>query len=111
MSSGLSHIKSIENLQEEKFRVRERIREHESQFKRKFEQLPGELAVAGANNLIPRFLRGKVTNTALQGGKFLIDKFFVSDANSGKPTLLGKAKKTGVIPFVKKVFKMFKGRK
>jgi hypothetical protein len=39
----------------------------------------------------------------------LIDKFFV-DEDPNKPTLIGKARKTGVIPFVKTVFRMFKGK-
>ena len=109
MTSDLSHIKSIETLKAEQYRVRERLKDHEKDFKKKFQQLPGELAVASANNFIPRFLRGKVTNTALRGGKFLIDKFFV-DEDPNKPRLIGKAKKTGVIPFVKTVFRMFKGK-
>ena len=110
MTSDLSHIKSIEALKAEQYRVKERLKVHEKDFRKKFQQLPGELAVASANNFIPRFLRGKVTNTVLGGGKFLIDKFFVED-DPNKPNLIDKAKKTGVIPFVKTVFRMFKGRK
>lgn len=111
MTSDLSNIKSIETLRAEQHRVRERLKNHEQDFRKKFQQLPGELAVASANNFIPKFLRGKVTNTALRGGKFLIDKFFVDEpANTGQG-LIGKAKKTGVVPFVKTVFRMFKGRK
>lgn len=104
-----SSIKSISDLRREQQLARQRIQAHEVEFKRKIQQLPGELAVASANNFIPRFLRGKVTNTALSGGKFLIDKFFVEpDATT---RALQATRKSGVIPFVKTVFRMFKRRK
>ena len=109
MSSHLSHIKSAETLRQEQYRVRERLKLQEKEFKKRFQQLPAELAAASANNLIPRFLRGKVTDTALNGGKFLINKFFVADDDN--KSLVSQTRKTGVVPFVKTVFRMFKGKK
>lgn len=105
----LTHIKDAQTLRQERFRVQERIKGHEREFKKKLQQLPGELAVAGASSVIPGFLKGKVTNTALNGGKFLIDKFFVS-SEPGAKGLLNSTKKTGVIPLVKTVFKLLKGK-
>ena len=110
MSLNLSHIKSSEALRQEQFRVRERLKLQEKDFKKRFQQLPAEIAAASANNLIPRFLRGKVTDTALNGGKFLINKFFVADDDHNK-SLITQTRETGVIPFVKTVFRMFKGKK
>lgn len=103
-------IKSIADLKVQQQKTRERLQQYETDFKKKIQQLPGELAVASANNFIPRFLRGKVTDTALSGGKFLIDKFFVTPENTASNTAL-PLKKPGVIPFVKTVFRMFKNRK
>jgi hypothetical protein len=111
MNSNTSHLNSIEALKLEQLKVRQRLTQHEKEFKKKFQQLPGELAVASANNFIPRFLRGKVTNTALNGGKFLIDKFFVSEDDTNKTNIITKANKSGIIPFVKTVFRMFKARR
>ncbi len=82
---------------------------HENEFKKKIQQLPGELAVASAKNFIPPFLQGKITNTALSGGKFLIDKIFVSSDDKSNIINL-PLRKTGIIPFVKTVFRMFKKR-
>jgi hypothetical protein len=104
-------IKSIADLKMEQHKTRERLKGHTLEFKKKIQQLPGELAVASANNFIPRFLRGKVTNTALSGGKFLIDKFFVDPEENSVIAKGQSIRKSGVIPFVKTVFRMFKGRK
>ena len=110
MNINQPKIDSLDALKLEQQRVRQRIVLHEKEFAKKFQQLPGELAVASANNFIPRFLRGKVTDTALSGGKFLIDKLFVKQDEANKFNL-PVIKKTGVVPFVKTVFRMFKGRK
>ena len=110
MNSNLSHIKSAQAIRQEQYRVRERLKLQEKEFKKRFQQLPAELAAASANNLIPKFLRGKVTDTALNGGKFLINKFFVADDDNNR-SLITQTRKTGVIPFVKTVFRMFKGKK
>jgi hypothetical protein len=109
MPAPLSHIKSVEALRQERFRVQQRIIEHEKEFKKKLQQLPAELAAAGANSLIPPFLRGKITNSALNGGKFLINKFFVTP-EANQRSLLPASSKNGILPFVKTVFKMFKGK-
>ncbi len=105
MSANLSHINSIEALQKEQERVRNRLRQQEVELKRKMQELPAELAAAGANTFIPKILRGKVTNTALKGGKFLINKFFVDGDSSLK--LLPGIKKQGLFSVVKNVFRMF----
>ena len=104
-------IKSIADLREQQQRAKQRLQYYEADFKKKFQQLPGELAVASANNFIPRFLRGKVTDTALSGGKFLIDTFFVAPDQNNSNSLGLPLRKSGVVPFVKTVFRMFKGRK
>jgi hypothetical protein len=104
-------IKSLADLRQQQQRAKERLHYYEADFKKKFQQLPGELAVASANNFIPRFLRGKVTDTALSGGKFLIDTFFVAPDQTTANTQGLPIRKSGVIPFVKTVFRMFKNRK
>jgi hypothetical protein len=104
-------IKSIADLKVQQQKTRERLQYYEADFKRKIQQLPGELAVASANNFIPRFLRGKVTDTALSGGKFLIDKFFIEPGQTNSTPTGFPLRKSGVIPFVKTVFRMFKNRK
>jgi hypothetical protein len=110
MIGDTSHIKSLTDIATERQRLKTRLTFYEKEFKRKFQELPAELAAAGANNLIPKFLRGKVTDTALSGGKFLINKLFVSDDDT-KPSIIGRAKSGGLFSVAKTVFKMFKGGK
>jgi hypothetical protein len=109
--NNTNNIKSIADLKVQQQKTRERLQYYETDFKKKIQQLPGELAVASANNFIPRFLRGKVTDTALSGGKFLIDKFFVEPGQANSTSTGLPLRKSGVIPFVKTVFRMFKNRK
>jgi hypothetical protein len=109
--SNIQSIKSIADLKVQQQKTRERLQHYELDFKKKIQQLPGELAVASANNFIPRFLRGKVTDTALSGGKFLIDKFFVEPGQTNATPTRLPLRKSGVIPFVQTVFRMFKNRK
>jgi hypothetical protein len=104
-------IKSLADLKQQQQYTKQRLQYYEADFKKKIQQLPGELAVASANNFIPRFLRGKVTDTALSGGKFIIDKFFVEPDQSNTNTSGLPLRKSGVIPFVKTVVRMFKNRK
>lgn len=110
MIGNTSHIKSLDDIVTERQRLKTRLNFYEKEFRRKFQELPAELAAAGANNLIPRFLRGKVTDTALSGGKFLINKFFVS-GDDAKPSIIGRSKAGGLFSVAKTVFRMFKGGK
>ncbi|TDH23012.1 hypothetical protein EXU57_18295 [Segetibacter sp. 3557_3] len=105
MTHDLSHINSLETLRTEKRVIRNSLNQQEADLKRKMQELPAELAAAGANTLIPKMLRGKVTNTALKGGKFLINKFFV---DSNGPKLLSGPGKPGVLSVVKNVFKLIR---
>ncbi len=53
MPRDLSHIKSIDDLKREKEITKLNINEHEWQLRKKFQQLPAEIAAAGVNNFIP----------------------------------------------------------
>lgn len=72
----LTHITSLEALRREQLVVQARIEDREQELRMKLYEIPGELAAAGANSLIPRIFRGKITNAALNGGKKLINNFF-----------------------------------
>jgi ABC-type multidrug transport system fused ATPase/permease subunit len=110
MNNDLTHIKSVATLKQEQEIIRGRLKMYEKEFKKKLQQLPGEAAAAGANNFIPRFLRGKITDTALNGGKFLINKFFVNE-DEDKKTILPAVKKPGLFTIAKNVFRMLKKKK
>ena len=69
----LTHITSLEALRREQLVVQARIEDREHELRLKLYEMPAEIAAAGANSLIPKFLRGKITNAALNGGKRLIN--------------------------------------
>jgi hypothetical protein len=112
MEYDLSHIDSIKTLKKEQQLIRQRIKHRENELRLKMYEIPGELAAAGANTLIPKMFRGKITGAALNGGKKLLNKFFEPE-NKGPQTLLrhGVDKGGGVISLITKGLKLFKGRK
>jgi hypothetical protein len=112
MKYNLSHINSLQTLQREQQLVKQRIKDGESALRLKMYEIPGELAAAGANTFIPKILRGKITNTVLNGGKKLINTFFAPDHQQQNNLLTYAAKRpAGVLSIIKKGFTLFKGLK
>lgn len=111
MDYDLSHINSLETLQREQQLIKQRIKHRENELRLKMYEIPAELAAAGAKSFIPKMLRGKITDAALNGGKKLINKFFVPEDET-KRIGWTKGNKTGsVISLLAKGIKLFKGRK
>lgn len=98
-------------LRKEQMLVRQRIRERESELRLKMYEIPAELAAAGANSLIPKYFRGKLTDAALSGGKKLINKFFVPGNEQSQNLLTHTIKTPGVFSIIKKGIGLFKGKK
>lgn len=67
LKAELNQINSLDDLMLEERRVRLRIRMQEQQLKEVVSKLPGELVHAGIKSVVPGFIAGKVTNTALSG--------------------------------------------
>ena len=97
---NLRYLKTMEDVRYEKLRVRERLNAREKELSRKMYEIPAELAAAGANNFIPSFLRGKVTNAALSGGKKIINALLVPSENNA-----------GLLPKATKGFSLLSGLK
>lgn len=111
MTTNSRTIDSVATLKKEQFYVRERLKKRETELRRKVQEIPGELAAAGANSMIPDVLKGKVTNAALQGGKSLIHKLFVKNDQPGSGGLMNTSLKTkGIVAGAKALFKLFKGK-
>lgn len=110
MEYNLSHINSLDALKREQQLIKQRIKMHENDLRLKMYEIPGELAAAGANTFIPKILRGKITNAALNGGKKIINKFFVPE-DEAKQNLLtqGIKHRGGIISLIKKGVTLFKG--
>ena len=108
---NLAHVTSLDALRKEEFVVRQRISEREEELRMKMFEIPAELAAAGVNRMIPGFLKGKVTNAALNGGKKLINAFFVPEENQQPGLITHVVKNRSVFSIIKKGISIFKGRK
>lgn len=106
----LSHITSMDALKKEQIIVKLRLKEREEEIKMRMYEIPAELAAAGAQTLIPKILRGKITEAALSGGKRLINNFLVPSGSKQQNTLTYTIKKPGVLSLLKKGFSLMKGR-
>jgi hypothetical protein len=108
----LSHINSIDALRREQLVVKERIKDRENELRLKMYEIPAELAAAGANSFIPKILRGKITNAALNGGKKIINSFFVPGETQPQNLLTHTIKNpSGVFSLIKKGIGLFRGKK
>ncbi len=109
---NLTHITSMEALKREQLVVNARIKDREVELRLKMYEIPGELAAAGANSFIPKILRGKITNAALNGGKKLINNFFVPSDSKPQNLLTHTIQNPkGVFSLLKKGIGLFKGKK
>jgi hypothetical protein len=112
MKYNLSHINSLQALQREQQTVKQRIKDGEHELRLKMYEIPGELAAAGANSFIPKILRGKITDAALNGGKKLINGFFAPSGQQNGNLLTYAAKRpSSVLSILKKGFNLWRGRK
>jgi len=107
----LSHVTSLDALRREQIVVRQRIKDHEDLLRTKMYEIPAELAVAGANTLIPKMLRGKISNTVLNTGKKLINTFLVPENQQKQKLLTHTVKNKGVISLIQKGIGLFNSRK
>ncbi len=104
----LSHVTSMDTLRREQLVVKGRLKSREEEMKMKMYEIPAELTAAGINRFIPTFLRGKVTNAALNGSKKLINAFFVPENNQPQNLLTHTVKNRGIFSFIKKGISLFK---
>lgn len=100
----------MEALQREQFITRERLKTRQELLKNKMHEIPGELAVAGVNTFIPKILRGKVTNAALNGGKKLINNYFAPENGQARKLIGASVKGKGILSGIKSIFNLVRGK-
>ena len=108
---SLSHVTTMDALRREQLVVKGRLKSLEEVLRLKMYEIPAELTAAGINKFIPNFLRGKVTNAALNGSKKLINAFFVPDGQQSQNLLTKTVKNRGIFSFIKKGISLFKKSK
>lgn len=73
-----------------------RVRIQETELRARVKKLPGELAYAGAKTIVPAFIAGKLTNTALDGLKTGVNNLFDKNKPKTASGLAGAV--SGVVP-------------
>jgi hypothetical protein len=107
-----SDIDSLEDLQREQRRLKAHIRVQEKELRQRVKQLPGELFQAGANAIVPGFLAGKITSSAIGLGKNLVSRLFSKKEEGEKSApLLGAAGKMGLFALLRVGFNAFMKKK
>jgi hypothetical protein len=97
----------MEDLIKEQKLITQRIKMREEELRNKLYEIPAEIAAASVNSMIPGFLRGRVTDAAINGGKNLINKFLLPGGNNAPNNM---RKTSSVISIIGKGLKLLKGR-
>lgn len=102
----MTNIKDIDALRHEQNVVRQRLLQREEEIKLKLYEIPAEITAAGVNSFIPSILRGKVTESILNGGKKLINALLVPEEKRPANMIAKVAKTGGLIMVLKKGFRL-----
>jgi hypothetical protein len=96
--TDLSHIDNIDDLRKETSRLSIVVLEQENELKLLLKTLPKELVKSGVSNVVPSFLKGKMSGVALTAGTALLSNFFVKKGATGSMGILGSTlKKAGLV--------------
>jgi hypothetical protein len=103
------YIRNLAELQVARKHVKQKVKAEEQVLKDRLQELPGQLLYTGFKYVIPPLLSGRITNTALEAGKSLVDLFFVKKDGSqteGKTVLSKSLKKAGLLTALKFGFRL-----
>lgn len=104
------YIRNLAELQAARKHVKQKVKAEERILKDRLQELPGQLLYTGFKYVIPPLLSGRITNTALEAGKSLVDLFFVKKdeaPETGAKTVLSKSlKKAGLLTALKFGFRL-----
>jgi hypothetical protein len=103
-------VRNLEELHAVKQLVRSRVKNGEQHLKDRVQELPGQLLYTGFRFVIPPLLSGRITQSALEAGKALIDLFFIKSgghsAGEDKRNLAQSLKKVGLLSAAKWGFRL-----
>ena len=102
-------IRNLAELQAARRQVKLRVKAEEKVLKDRLQELPGQLLYTGFKYVVPPILSGRITNTALDAGKSLVDLFFVKKdpvEGSAKSIISHSVKKAGLMTALKFGFRL-----
>lgn len=102
-------IRNLAELQAARRLVKLRVKAEEKVLKDRLQELPGQLLYTGFKYVVPPILSGRITNTALDAGKSLVDLFFVKKdpgEGSAKSIISHSVKKAGLMTALKFGFRL-----
>jgi hypothetical protein len=103
------YIRNLTELQVARRQVKRKVKAEEQVLKDRLQELPGQLLYTGFKYVIPPLLSGRITNTALEAGKSLVDLFFIKkdDPETASGSVLSKSlKKAGMLTALKWGFRL-----
>lgn len=100
LSESQVAFRNLEELREGRKSVKQRVVLQEKMLKDRLQELPGQLIYTGVKSVLPPLISGKITNSVLNGGKALVDHFFVKGGDKDKP-LLKVVKNVGFLTAVR----------
>jgi hypothetical protein len=102
---------SVADVQREQRRLRATIKMQEKELRQRVHKVPGELFYSGVNAVVPHFLNGKLTASALNAGRELINKSFQKKNGTGdNNALVTAAKQAGIFTLLKIAYRAFMKR-
>ncbi len=107
-----SVIYTKETLQQEQRRLKQVIKQQETELRQQVQKLPGELFYAGVDAVVPTVLSGKITGSVLNAGRNFINNSVLKKTGGNTSKLVTAAKQAGVFTLLKIAYNAFikKGR-
>jgi hypothetical protein len=102
-------IRNLSELHVARKHVKQKVKAEEQVLKDRLQELPGQLLYTGFKYVIPPLLSGRITNTALEAGKSLVDMFFINreGPEPEAKTILSKSlRKAGLLTALKWGFRL-----
>ena len=99
MAQSINSIRSLNDLKREEQALRLRIRTREEILRERLNHIPGELFYSGVDNVLPNFIKGKISSLALGAGRGVINSFFLKTAPvaTGRLKVLQAVKPSGLL--------------
>ncbi|MEO6314466.1 MAG: hypothetical protein ABIU63_10625 [Chitinophagaceae bacterium] len=100
-------IYTKESLQQEQRRLKQVIKQQETDLRQRVQKLPGELVYAGVDAVLPNVLTGKISDKILGAGRNFINNSIVRKTAGNTSRLVTAAKQAGIFTLVKLGYNIF----
>ena len=100
-------IYTKESLQHEQRRLKQVIKQQETDLRQRVQKLPGELLYVSVDAVLPRAFTGKISDKILNAGRNFINKSIVRKTSGNTSRLVTAAKQAGIFTLLKLGYNIF----